>query len=142
MCEAGRALASQSVKALMAIAYPQQHPDDRRCGNDDNLYIRLVDYDGHVWTGAVVDKTMLIYIEPSKKVKSTGEIKGGLMAVMDLATESLDCERMVICVDKDHAMLTQLLPFFSWVGFEFVQTPANFNNGQLSDAWIAMDIEL
>ncbi|KAK7207186.1 ornithine decarboxylase antizyme-domain-containing protein [Myxozyma melibiosi] len=132
-----RGTASPAVEALMRVAYPRH----RGIPPSQTEFFKLVDFENNVWMGAVVDRTMLIYFD-KEMANSRMDLKAGLVAVMDLASELLECERVVICIDRTIMKLHNLVNTFYWVGFELVKCPVDFNGGQLSDAWIAMEIEV
>ncbi|KAK9462980.1 ornithine decarboxylase antizyme-domain-containing protein [Lipomyces oligophaga] len=146
-----RASGSSAVKSLVRVAYPSRSLADgvaagRRglalcSSNDETEFFSLVDVEENVWMGAVVDDTMLIYFD-KEMLNSHVDLRSGLVAVMDLASELLHCQRVVLCIDRQILKLQNIVSTFYWVGFELVKCPPNINGGQLSDAWIAMDIEL
>jgi len=128
---------SPTVAALAKIAYPRRIKGSHST-MEDTTYFRLVDIEGYVWTGAVVDKVLLIYFDKSLADKKM-ELKAGLVAVLDLATDSLNCEHAVICLDRQLMDLPTIIRSFYWVGFDLIKVPSG---KLLSDAWIAMEMNL
>ncbi|KAK9389463.1 ornithine decarboxylase antizyme-domain-containing protein [Lipomyces mesembrius] len=126
----------------MKVAYPRRVKGQTK-GQPlaDTVFFKLVDIEENVWMGAVADRTLLIYFDKSM-ADSNMELKAGLVALLDLATECLDCERAVICIDKQLMNLPVLIRNFYWVGFVLLKSPSNVNGGSLSDAWVAMDMDL
>ncbi|KAK9323207.1 ornithine decarboxylase antizyme-domain-containing protein [Lipomyces orientalis] len=126
----------------MKLAYPRRVKGQTRGQPPaDTVFFKLVDIEENVWMGSVVDRTLLIYFDKSM-ADSSMELKAGLVALLDLATECLDCERAVICIDKQLMNLPMLIRNFYWVGFELVKCPPDVNGGSLSDAWVAMEMDL
>ncbi|KAK9464556.1 ornithine decarboxylase antizyme-domain-containing protein [Lipomyces arxii] len=107
----------------------------------DTLFFQLIDIEDNKWIGAVVDNTLLIYFDKSM-AESNMELKEGLVALLDLATECMQCERAVICLDKQLVETPMLIRDLFWVGFELSTCPQGLNGGALSDAWVAMEMDL
>ncbi|KAK9456512.1 ornithine decarboxylase antizyme-domain-containing protein [Dipodascopsis uninucleata] len=129
---------SPSVYALLKLAYPRRM-SLRNPKRDNITYFKLLDIEGCSWTGAIVEDTLLLYLDKTL-VDKRMELKTGLVALLDLATDCLNCQRAVVCVDKQISDLANVTRNFFWVGFEMVRVPSFVNGGVLSDAWIAMEM--
>jgi len=47
-------------------------------------------------------------------------LKEGLVALIELATDCYECDRLVICLDRRTHALNQLIHDLGWVGFELM----------------------
>jgi oligosaccharide translocation protein RFT1 len=63
-----------------------------------------------------VEKTLFLFFE---NVEGT-QLKHGLIALIELATECFNCDRLVICLDRKTDGLRNLIRDFGWVGFELI----------------------
>lgn len=129
---------STSIKALLHVAYPKLVSHRSSAVS----YIRLQNHiEEQRWIGAVVDGVLVVYVGGqygSSTSENTADMKGSLVALLDLATECLECDRVVIALDKLLPDLSSQIRNFYWVGFEMIK----LGKSQLSDAWIAMDMQL
>ncbi|KAF3939308.1 hypothetical protein ABW19_dt0201787 [Dactylella cylindrospora] len=126
-------------------------------------YLEVFDYvGGSAFRGFVSEKGPLSKPERSlflffdKGVNGT-ELKSGLVALIDLATECFDCQDLVICLDRDTDGLDSLVHNLGWVGLELV-TLKNWASQDLqnqitathkldkeyytSDKWLFLGMEL
>jgi len=94
--------------------------------DEDTQFIEVWDYVGGTsFRGFVADKelsrgriekTMFLFFE---HVAGT-QLKHGLMALIELATECFACDRLVICLERTGEGLPGLIRDLGWVGFELV----------------------
>ncbi|KAK9480933.1 hypothetical protein V1514DRAFT_287843 [Lipomyces japonicus] len=133
---------SPAVRALLKVAYPNRCMNFSGQRPADAVLLKLEDLNSYLWYGAVVDRTLIIYFDKSV-IHRNMEVKAGLVAVMDLAYSCFDCQRAVVCIDKQ-LLLEQpyYIKHFHWMGFSLVRCPKYINGGQLSTAWAAMEVEL
>jgi len=126
-------------------------------------YLEVFDYvGGSAFRGFVSEKGSLAQPERSlflffdKGVNGT-ELKSGLVALIDLATECFDCEDLVICLDRETDGLNSLIHNLGWVGLELI-TLKNWASPELkadaatfnkldkeyftSDKWLFLGMEL
>jgi len=89
-------------------------------------YLEVFDYvGGSAFRGFVSEKGPLnkpersLFLFFDKGVNGT-ELKSGLVALIDLATECFDCQDLVICLDRDTDGLNSLVHNLGWVGLELV----------------------
>jgi len=63
-----------------------------------------------------VEKTLFLFFE---HIAGT-QLKHGLMALIELATECFACDRLVICLQRNAEGLRGLVRDLGWVGFELI----------------------
>ncbi|KAI5851594.1 ornithine decarboxylase antizyme-domain-containing protein [Morchella snyderi] len=63
-----------------------------------------------------VEKTLFLFFE---SVEGT-QLKHGLIALIELATECFNCDRLVIALDRKTDGIHGLIRDFGWVGFELI----------------------
>ncbi|TGZ77863.1 hypothetical protein EX30DRAFT_374346, partial [Ascodesmis nigricans] len=63
-----------------------------------------------------VDRTMFLFFQ---HVAGT-QLKQGLMALIELASECFECDRLVICLERAGEGLQGLVRDLGWVGFELI----------------------
>lgn len=63
-----------------------------------------------------VEKTLFLFFE---HVAGT-QLKHGLMALIELASECFMCERLVMCLERNAEGLRSLVRDLGWVGFELI----------------------
>ncbi|KAI5821449.1 ornithine decarboxylase antizyme-domain-containing protein [Pyronema omphalodes] len=107
--------------------------DDGNNITDEMRYIEVWDYVGgtsfrgfiadKVLPRGGVEKTLFLFFE---HVADT-ELKHGLMALIELATECFSCDRLVICLERNAEGLNGLMCDLGWVGFELA-TLAHWNH--------------
>ncbi|KAK9474077.1 ornithine decarboxylase antizyme-domain-containing protein, partial [Dipodascopsis tothii] len=101
-------------------------------------YIKLYNHiEEQRWIGAVIDQVLVVYVGADAGANRLVEMKGSLVALLDLATECLNCDRVVICLDKTVEDFSTVVRNFYWVGFELIPTKR-----PLSDAWVGLEMEL
>ncbi|KAF3919984.1 hypothetical protein AA313_de0210105 [Arthrobotrys entomopaga] len=126
-------------------------------------YLEVFDYvGGSAFRGFVSEKGPLnkpersLFLFFDKGVNGT-ELKSGLVALIDLATECFDCQDLVICLDRDTDGLDSLVHNLGWVGLELA-TLKNWASPELqnkvaaahkldreyftSDKWLFLGMEL
>jgi len=126
-------------------------------------YLEVFDYvGGSAFRGFVSEKGPLnrpersLFLFFDKGVNGT-ELKSGLVALIDLATECFGCQDLVICLDRDNDGLDSLVHNLGWVGLELV-TLRNWASQDLqteissthrldkeyytSDKWLFLGMEL
>lgn len=97
-----------------------------RVFKDETRFIEVWDYVGGTsFRGFIADKEL-----PRGNVEQTlflffrhvagTQLKHGLMALIELATECFACDRLVICLERDGEGLHGLVRDLGWVGFELV----------------------
>jgi len=101
-------------------------------------YLEVFDYvGGSAFRGFVSEKGPLnkpersLFLFFDKGVNGT-ELKSGLVALIDLATECFGCQDLVICLDRDTDGLNSLVHNLGWVGLELV-TLKNWATPDLQD---------
>ncbi|KAK6359782.1 Oligosaccharide translocation protein rft1 [Orbilia brochopaga] len=101
-------------------------------------YLEVFDYvGGSAFRGFVSEKGPLnkpersLFLFFDKGVNGT-ELKSGLVALIDLATECFDCQDLVICLDRETDGLDSLVHNLGWVGLELV-TLKNWATQELRD---------
>ncbi|KAF3923443.1 hypothetical protein ABW21_db0207324 [Orbilia brochopaga] len=101
-------------------------------------YLEVFDYvGGSAFRGFVSEKGPLnkpersLFLFFDKGVNGT-ELKSGLVALIDLATECFDCQDLVICLDRETDGLDSLVHNLGWVGLELV-TLKNWASQELRD---------
>ncbi|KAI9193723.1 acyl-CoA N-acyltransferase [Polychytrium aggregatum] len=74
------------------------------------------------WPGVVANNTFFLRIpEDSTEWDPQGfGFKESVLAILELAEGCLECENVVICLEKSRADLTPLMRAFMFVGFELV----------------------
>jgi len=74
-------------------------------------------------------KSMFLHI-PSLTEWHGLEFRESLMALLDLAETILNCNQLIICLEKERQELASLVHAFMYVGFNIVSPPiANMNSG-------------
>jgi len=63
-----------------------------------------------------VERTLFLFFE---QVAAT-QLKTGLMALIELASECFTCDRLVICLERNGDGLQNLIRDLGWVGFELI----------------------
>lgn len=101
-------------------------------------YLEVFDYvGGSAFRGFVSEKGPLnkpersLFLFFDKGVNGT-ELKSGLVALIDLATECFDCQDLVICLDRETDGLNSLVHNLGWVGLELA-TLKNWASPELQD---------
>ncbi|EWC46522.1 hypothetical protein DRE_04245 [Drechslerella stenobrocha 248] len=101
-------------------------------------YLEVFDYiGGSAFRGFVSEKGPLnkpersLFLFFDKGVNGT-ELKSGLVALIDLATECFDCQDLVICLDRETDGLDSLAHNLGWVGLELI-TLKNWASQELRD---------
>ncbi|KAK6528074.1 Oligosaccharide translocation protein rft1 [Arthrobotrys megalospora] len=101
-------------------------------------YLEVFDYvGGSAFRGFVSEKGPLnkpersLFLFFDKGVNGT-ELKSGLVALIDLATECFDCQDLVICLDRETDGLDSLVHNLGWVGLELA-TLKNWASPDLRD---------
>ncbi|KAA8910031.1 ornithine decarboxylase antizyme-domain-containing protein [Sphaerosporella brunnea] len=93
--------------------------------DDEMRFIEVWDYVGGTsFRGFIADKEMRGRVEKTlflffEHVAGT-QLKHGLMALIELATECFACDRLVICLERNGEGLHGLVHDLGWVGFELV----------------------
>ncbi|KAL7270295.1 Oligosaccharide translocation protein rft1 [Rhizina undulata] len=97
-----------------------------KSGNDEMQFIEVWDYVGggsfrgfiaeRPLPGNRMDRTIFLFFE---QVAGT-QLKHGLIALIELATECFNCDTLVICLDRKTEGLHSLIRDLGWVGFELV----------------------
>lgn len=100
------------------------HPDDDE--DEEMRFIEVWDYvGGTCFRGFIADKklprgriekTLFLFFE---QVGGT-QLKPGLMALIELASECFSCDRLVICLERNAPGLHGLVRDLGWVGFELI----------------------
>jgi len=100
--------------------------DDNYDDDQETRFIEVWDYIGGTsFRGFIADKqtsrgrlekTLFLFFE---HVADT-QLKHGLMALIELATECFACDRLVICLERNAQGLRGLMRDLGWVGFELV----------------------
>ncbi|KAF8254014.1 hypothetical protein K440DRAFT_152143 [Wilcoxina mikolae CBS 423.85] len=100
--------------------------NNRSFDEDEMMFIEVWDYVGGTsFRGFIADKeaprgrvekTLFLFFE---HVADT-QLKHGLMALIELATECFACDRLVICLERNAEGLHGLVRDLGWVGFELV----------------------
>jgi len=123
-------------------------------------YIEVWDYVGGAsFRGFIAEKdvdgeqerSLFLFFEQGVE---EAELKPGLMALFDLATECFDCQNLVICIDRQLDGLDSLVHNLGWVGLEAItlkywgdETATEFSAGSndhryISDKWLFLGMEL
>ncbi|KAI5776637.1 ornithine decarboxylase antizyme-domain-containing protein [Geopyxis carbonaria] len=96
-------------------------------GHDEDMrFIEVWDYVGGTsFRGFIADKEL-----PRGRVEKTlflffecvmgTQLKHGLMALIELASECFSCDRLVICLERNAEGLQGLVRDLGWVGFELI----------------------
>jgi len=103
------------------FASDDEDDDDDDDDEDEVKYIEVWDYlGGTSFRGFIApgrsEKTLFLFFE---HVVGT-QLKNGLMALIELATECFSCDRLVICVERNAEGLQGLVRDLGWVGFELI----------------------
>jgi predicted transcriptional regulator len=83
-------------------------------------------------------------------------LKEGLVALIELATDCYNCDRLVICLDRNTNALPHLIRDLGWVGFELITLSHWINDGRnprtgkegstsisdTSETWLFVGMEL
>jgi len=77
-----------------------------------------------------VERTLFLFFE---NVEGT-QLKHGLIALIELATECFNCDRLVICLDRKTDGLRNLIRDFGWVGFELITLAHWLPHPSINDA--------
>jgi len=64
--------------------------------------------------GNATEKTLFLFFQELAGLP----LKEGLVALIELATDCYNCDRLVICLDRQTHNLNQLIHDLGWVGFE------------------------
>lgn len=68
-----------------------------------------------------------------------------LIAIIELASETLQCAQVVVCLDRsvDDEDRQSLLKSLEWIGFELITLDMWMKPGpEVSDKWLLMGMEL
>lgn len=102
--------------------------------------------------GNATEKTLFLFFQELAGLP----LKEGLVALIELATDCYNCDRLVICLDRQTHALHQLIRDLGWVGFELItlshwiddgRNPRTGKEGtsglaETSDFWLFVGMEL
>jgi oligosaccharide translocation protein RFT1 len=102
--------------------------------------------------GNATEKTLFLFFQELAGLP----LKEGLVALIELATDCYNCDRLVICLDRNTSALHNLIRDLGWVGFELVTLAHWINDGRnprtgkegssnisdTSETWLFVGMEL
>jgi len=129
---------------------PSPSPDERRYPHLNRLvreYVEVWDYAGGArFRGFVAEKDgeRALFVFFDKEVIGK-DLKPGVVALLELADNSLDCSQLVVCVDRtaDNDDTEDITRDLGWVGFELMMLDAWAGQaGCISDRWLFLGMEV
>jgi len=79
-------------------------------------YVGGASFRGFVEEKSIGERSLFLFFE---HVEGT-QLKHGLIALIELASECFSCDRLVICLDRKADGLHSLIRDLGWVGFELI----------------------
>jgi len=93
---------------------------------------------------ATEEKSLFLFLTPHSDL----ELKHGLLALIELATECFECENLVLAIDRQADGIKELVRDLGWVGFELCtldrwrgRVPSK-GMESVSERWIFVGMEL
>jgi len=68
-------------------------------------------------------KIFFVHLPVEKKSVLEYHLKWSILALLDLADATLDCDRLVICIAKNLKNISNIVHAFSYVGFDALVEP-------------------
>lgn len=91
------------------------------------------------------EKSLFLFLKPNQDL----ELKHGLLALIELATECFQCENLVLAIDREAEGVKDLMKDLGWVGFELVtldkwrgEKVKGLGEARVSERWIFAGMEL
>ncbi|ODV92647.1 hypothetical protein CANCADRAFT_1238 [Tortispora caseinolytica NRRL Y-17796] len=85
---------------------------------------------GSQWKGIVTDSHLYVFYDLAHRTN----LKQGLMCLLDLASECLNCEQVSICLPRDAPDVKVIASDLYWVGFQLSPGPC--------DTWMVLTMDL
>ncbi|KAG5361239.1 hypothetical protein CJU90_2617 [Yarrowia sp. C11] len=99
-------------------------------------YTRLTEFGSNQeWIGFIENNVFHQFVSIPRDA-DWSQLKESVIALLDLASDCLECTGMVLYLDRDCAHFQSLLRDFMWVGF----TPKTA--GLISEKWVMLGMEL
>jgi len=95
----------------------------RKTENDRHLRIISPEEKTCIWDGIIMDNTLFLRDNGLEHVS----LKESIVALIELTEEYLQCNTLVICLDKNNPILSTLIRCLFYFGFELV-SPDTYNH--------------